>query len=176
MLEAGMAKPEDFKGMSPDFVKPAGERCPHQRHSKGCAIYAKRPFGCRTWNCRWLVEDDTQDLKRPDRSHYVIDIMPDYLEVQDNETGGKVTTLTAIQIWVDPKYPDAHRDPALREYLERRGKEDMVAIIRYNSSDAFTIFPPSLSEDGQWHEVESKLDRNRSAGVMPGDIRITFED
>jgi len=54
---------------------------------KGCAIYAKRPMSCALWNCRWLVNDDTAELSRPDRSPYVIDIMPDYVTVLDRETG-----------------------------------------------------------------------------------------
>ncbi|HMF29541.1 MAG TPA: YkgJ family cysteine cluster protein, partial [Candidatus Cybelea sp.] len=46
MIEVGMMTREQFAQMTPDFDKPAGKRCPHQRHSKGCAIYARRPFGC----------------------------------------------------------------------------------------------------------------------------------
>ena len=47
--------------------KAAGERCRHQRHHKGCAVYRKRgfPSECGAWSCRWLVEDDTADLSRP---------------------------------------------------------------------------------------------------------------
>src|SRR5437879_280323 len=79
MIERGIGAPKDFTGMIPDFDKPAGERCSHQRTGKGCAIYTKRPFGCRFWNCAWLANADTADLRRPDRSHYVVDIAPDYV-------------------------------------------------------------------------------------------------
>jgi len=151
MVEAGMAKVSDFRGMMPDFTKVAGERCQHQRRT-GCAVYDRRPFGCRYWNCRWLVNDDTGDLRRPDRSHYVIDIMPDFVTLFDNETGYR-RDIQVVQIWVDPGYRDAWRDPALLAYLERRGLEGTAALIRFSSSEGFTLFPPSMSEDGQWHEV-----------------------
>src|SRR5262249_38032112 len=78
LVQRGFARPSEFVGMMLEFDKPHGERCPHQC-SKGCRVYARRPFGCRYWNCRWLVNDDCGDLRRPDRSHVVIDLMPDFV-------------------------------------------------------------------------------------------------
>lgn len=149
MIEAGWAKPEEFRGMLPDFDKPAGARCPHQRHGKGCAVYAQRPFGCRMWSCRWLADPEaTANLSRPDRAGYVIDPMPDFITLEDAD--GTQVNVEVIQIWVDPKRPDAHQDSHLRAYLERESK---VALIRFNESDGFSLWPPSLSSDGQWHEL-----------------------
>jgi hypothetical protein len=56
---------------------------------------------------------------------------------------------------VDPKYPDAHRDPALRAYLERRADENIIGLVRWDNEQAMAIFPPALSADRQWHEVTS---------------------
>ena len=134
-----------------DFDKPAGQRCPHQRHNKGCSVYERRPLGCRFWNCRWLVSDDTAELSRPDRSHYVIDISPDYVTYTDNATGAKVT-VPVVQIWCDPAYPDAHRDPALRAFLERRAAEGQAGLVRYNELDALLIVAPAMTADGKWCE------------------------
>ena len=53
-----------------EIGKVANTRCEHQRTGKGCTIYARRPFSCSSWSCRWLLEDDTADLSRPDRAHY----------------------------------------------------------------------------------------------------------
>lgn len=134
--------------------KVAGERCKHQRHSKGCAVYARLATvspECRLWSCRWLVEDDTADLRRPDRSHYVIDIMPDFVTVRDDESGN-LEHIQVVQIWVDPKFPDAHRDPALRAYLERRAEERIIGLVRYDNERGFAIFPPKLSSTGDWIE------------------------
>jgi len=145
-----------------ELDKKAGERCRYQRHGKGCVVYntSRMPTGCHFWNCRWLVNDDTGDLSRPDRAHYVIDIMPDYIVVTD-ETTGVTTNVEVIQIWCDPDYPDAHRDPALRRYLERRAAEGKIALVRYNQSDAFAIMPPSMTSDRQWHEHTGKVDKDR---------------
>ena len=135
--------------------KGAGERCRHQRHGKGCTVYdalERISPECRKWNCRWLVNDDTADLRRPDRSHYVIDVTPDYLTVRNDETGER-QHVQIVQIWVDPKFPDAHRDPALRAYLERRAKDNVLGLVRWGNRKGMAIFPPTLSHDRQWHEV-----------------------
>lgn len=133
--------------------KRGGERCKHQRHT-GCAVYHKpgMPPECAIWNCRWLVNDDTANLSRPDRSHYVIDIMPDFVTAIDNETGRRLD-VEVIQIWVDPKHRDAHKDPALRAYIERRAEEGKMALIRYSETEAFNLLAPAICGDGQWHEI-----------------------
>ena len=129
----------------PPLDKKTGQRCEHQKFGKGCAVYHTRamPSACELWNCRWVVNDDTDNLSRPDRSHYVIDIMPDYITLQNNDTG-ETFEIQVVQIWIDPKYPDAHRDPALRAYLLRRAEEGMAALVRLDARRAITLFPPSM--------------------------------
>jgi hypothetical protein len=57
-------------------------------------------------------------------------------------------------------------DPALRAYLDRRARlEGMAAIVRYNASDAFTLFAPSLCADGEWHEHHSTSVRGATHSV-----------
>lgn len=140
----------------PSGKKPAGERCSHQRTGKGCSIYAKRPLSCRMWNCRWLVEDDTADLRRPDRTHYVIDILPDYITLEPHD-GSASVNVEVVQVWVDPDYPDAWRDPALLAYLDRRGKEGIAGLIRWGSGEGMTVFPPSMASDGEFHTRRSSM-------------------
>jgi hypothetical protein len=172
-IEIGLSSAADAAGTMRDFDKPAGKPCPHQRHGKGCSVYSTRPFGCRFWNCRWLGGDDTDDLQRPDRSHYVVDISPDYVTT-DDENGNK-QTVPVVQIWIDGNYPDAHRDPALRAFLERRAAEGMAALVRYNAIDALFIAAPALNADRQWHEHRPKrtdaephsvLDKVKALGPM----------
>lgn len=139
--------------------KKAGERCRHQRFAKGCAVYHAVGFPpeCGVWSCRWLVGDGTESLSRPDRSHYVIDLMPDFVSMTDNATGQR-QNVPAIQVWVDPAFPDAHRDKWLREYLELRARDHgEVAIIRYGSGAGFVLFAPCWSDDGQWHQEGGTL-------------------
>lgn len=132
-----------------ELQKDAGQRCQHQRHT-GCRIYPKRPPSCRLWSCMWLVGDGTEAMSRPDASHYVVDVLPDYVTAVSES--GQRENIGVLQVWVDPRHPDAHRDPALRAFLDRYGAEKgMAAIIRYGSSEGFTLFPPSLT-GGRWIE------------------------
>lgn len=134
--------------------KKAGQRCAFQKFHKGCAVYntARMPPECSLWNCRWLVNDDTGELGRPDRGHYVIDIMPDFITIVDNETGGR-RDIQVVQIWIDPGHPEAHRDPALRRYMMRRAEQGIAALVRFDGRKALMIFAPPLASDRQWHEV-----------------------
>jgi hypothetical protein len=139
------------------FVKSAGTRCQHQRHGKGCNIYDHRPWCCKMWSCQWLLGADTGELRRPDRSHYVIDVVPDAVVLFDHQQGIE-HTVYVVQVWCDPDYPDAIRDTALRDYMAMRAARDgMATMIRYSDKDAFVIFPPALSADREWHEMRSDL-------------------
>jgi hypothetical protein len=164
MIDAGWARPSDFAGMVNEWTKPAGEPCKYQRHKKGCSIYARRPFCCRNWSCRWLTGDDTADLSRPDRSRYVIDLVPDFVTLRPND-GGEPTNIEVVQIWVDSKTPEAWRDPALLAYIERRAAEGKAAIIRFDTKRAIVVFAPALSQDGQWHEVHNGELRPQHVGA-----------
>lgn len=169
MLEHGMINAAEIGGMVPDFDKPAGQRCQYQKHNKGCAIYAKRPFGCRFWNCRWLVNDDTAELSRPDRSHLVIDIMPDYVTLATES--GSTTDVEVVQVWCDPGYRDAHREPHFRHWVERRAAEGKAVIVRFSSADAVTLFAPALSSDREWHEVTGQAVPERDVADVIEHIR-----
>lgn len=144
-----------------NFHKPAGQRCQHQRIGRGCAVHdqpALKPTSCSFWSCRWLTGDDTADLSRPDRSHYVIDMVPDFITVTDH---GVRHQLQVIQIWVDPNHRDAHRDPALRAYIERRAEQGIAALVRYDEHEALAIFAPRFSATQQWQEVPSRSTAGR---------------
>lgn len=160
-----------------ELAKPAGQRCRHQITHKGCRVYNQSgmPTSCRIWSCVWLVGAgaDALDLRRPDRTHYVIDITPDYVTIRDDTGVEPPRTVPVIQIWIDPDYPDAHRDPALRVWLARRGEQGIAALIRFDSSRAMTLFPPALASDGQWHECESN--HARGAAHSPDEVAAALE-
>jgi hypothetical protein len=156
-----------------DFYKPAGQRCPHQRHT-GCAVYAKRPLGCRMWSCRWLVSDDTAELRRPDRAGYVVDMVPDFIRLKPND-GSEPMTMQVVQIWADPKRRDDwFHDEALLRYLERRAAEGIAALVRFDSHDAVGVFAPAISSDYQWHVMPGgQLMRERTTwpGATPQPVK-----
>lgn len=155
----------------PQLGKLAGQRCPHQRHSCGCAIYATRPNSCRLWVCQWRNDPEhTADLRRPDRSHYVIDIMPDYVTVINNKTGER-DDVAVVQIWIDDRYPEAHRDPALRAFLESNKVPGIVR--RTNNTSALILSPPCCSEDNEWHELETSMtQKEHSAADIAGKLGL----
>jgi len=134
--------------------KGANTRCAHAR-GLGCNIYRKEgfPSECALWNCRWIINDDTADLQRPDRCHYVIDIVPDFVTTGDT----RAIKIPIIQVWCDPRYPDAHRDPALRAWILRQ--TGFAALVRYNARDAIFLLPPTMSDTGQWEEVSGNRNR-----------------
>lgn len=126
--------------------KPANQKCEHVC-SKGCHIYESRPNPCRYFNCRWLFDDRTGNLRRPDKVGYVIDPMLDGIIANGDP-------VSVIQVWVDPKNRDAHRDPALRDYLSEIAKTyGFPAIIRWSSTDAMFLAAPSLTESKEWLEL-----------------------
>jgi len=152
------------------FVKPAGQRCLHQKAGVGCRVHGTdaMPMSCKLWSCRWLMGEDTQDLQRPDRTHYVIDPMPDFVTQEGR-------AMEVVQVWVDPAYPDAHRDPALRRWIERRNKP---ALIRYSERVGMLVAPPACNEDNEWLEIptqdtgEEQHSMNQLAETLGGHLEM----
>jgi hypothetical protein len=140
--------------------KEAGQRCKHQSR-KGCSVYKHLALispECRIWNCQWLGDSEGSGLRRPDHCHYVVDVMPDFVGIEPHD-GGAVITMPCRQVWIDPDYPDAHRDPALRRWAERQAVErGEVVMIRWATKEQPTLVlvAPVLSDDGEWHEIWSK--------------------
>jgi hypothetical protein len=137
--------------------KGANQRCRHQRVGKGCMVYRRLEQiapECRLWSCAWLVDPEAAGLRRPDRGHYVVDTFPDFI-LQTNDAGEQIRH-PVIQVWLDPAYPDAHRDSKLRAYIEKR---NMLALIRIGSRDGFILSPPGRNDSRQWHEHPRSLSK-----------------
>ena len=149
--------------------KPRNTRCAHQRTAKGCTVYRtpRMPAECHIWSCRWLVDPAAAALRRPDRCHYVVDVMPDMITV---ERDGVRRDCLVVQIWVDPYYPAAHRDPALRAYLARIAEAERIpAIVRGGGDTALLLAAPCLGDGVRWIErsvVMTGTDRNRLVDRM----------
>lgn len=131
----------------PELEKPNNVRCVYQC-SKGCRIYARRPHSCAFWNCRWLAGDDTG--QRPDRAHYVVDMMPDFVIARPLD-GSEPHKVAVMQVWVEPGHDVTH-DPALRAFIER---ERTAALIRDGKLGTF-IAPPSVNADHTWFVQSSE--------------------
>ena len=159
----------------PEGNKPANTRCRHLC-SKGCRIYVRRPEPCRMWSCRWLFDPMATGLRRPDLSGYIIDPMLDTV-LADGQP------VEVLQIWVDPKRPEAHRAPELRAYLHQvAGKHRIPALVRWNSADAMLIVAPPLTENGEWFEGggaintrENMVAKIKAAGAVVNPMSIMAE-
>lgn len=98
----------------------------------------------------WLIDPTTISLDRPDRSHYVLDIMPDYIEVIPDDK--EPIKIPVVQVWVDPKHRDAYQDPALLKFLEGRfNRFQQLALIRYSATEAILLLPPAISPTKDWY-------------------------
>ena len=140
-----------------ELNKKSGVRCHNQRSGLGCQIYPTRPLSCRVWSCRWLTDKTTMHLLRPDRSHYVIDQLPDTIRINIPASESEEASqedIPAVVVWVDPKHPDAHQDHRLRNWLNGI---NMVAIIRYDETQGFVLFPPKLTGGRGWVEHASSV-------------------
>lgn len=133
-----------------EIAKPGHVRCKHLKAAKRCSVYhsAAMPTSCRVWNCRWLVDDEHGDLQRPDRSHFVVDVMPDIMRATENATGQQ-HEFDVIVVWTERGHDDAHRDPGLRRYIERAGKP---MLVRFHGGEAMLVSPPSRSDNKGWLE------------------------
>lgn len=133
--------------------KAANERCTYQRRGRrGCSIYARRPDSCRYWSCQWLINaGETAKLSRPDRCHYVIDPIPDYVGFQHEGSAG-IEHIMAVQVWIDPRFPAAHQDQSLRRFLYDTWQ---AALVRYGSREVLLLIPPE-EYDGEWLERKSQ--------------------
>jgi hypothetical protein len=129
-----------------EIEKPANVRCPHQRVGKGCSIYANRPMSCRLWSCQWLLGEELGE--RPDRSRLVVDPLPDFVVTVDDDTGER-KEVPVVQVWCSSSDREAHRNPAFRAWLDRKG---IPALIRFDNRSGLLIAPPSRSTDGEWFE------------------------
>jgi hypothetical protein len=134
-----------------EIGKPANQRCQHQRHGVGCAIYKHRPISCQLWSCQWLLGEDVGE--RPDRSRLIVDPMPDYVVTVDEVTGERNNT-PVIQCWCESRDRDAHRNPAFRAWLTARNEP---ALIRFDNKEALFLAPPGRVKEGGWMEKWSHM-------------------
>lgn len=141
--------------MRPD-PKTWNTKCRHQRAGNhGCQVYhTVRPSSCKTWSCAWLVGAHTENVRRPDRSHYVIDM---YLASFSITQGGKPREFKSIQVWLDPGYPNAWKDLQLFKFIDYYANAyGYATTIRLQDiGDTIILFPPAVSVvPGEWTKME----------------------
>jgi hypothetical protein len=99
-----------------------------------------------------MMDIYAKELKRPDKTGYCIDPMIDRVVSSDGDI------IVVIQVWVDPKRPNAHRDPALRAYLADMWQRfNLFAIVRFGNDGGFMLVPPNADDNTEWLEIESHM-------------------
>jgi hypothetical protein len=162
----------------PALKKPAGARCQYQRAGKGCTIHSRpgirsrQPASCEAWACRWLAEAaETIGMPRPDRAHYVLDPLTDFIRLTHMETG-EPTDVASVQVWIDPAFPEARNSPHLRAFILRMARDhQMPTILRWNNKEVTVVWAP-LTDDAQW--LESTVPADMGVGLysqLPEDDR-----
>jgi hypothetical protein len=152
-----------------ELDKLAGQNCRFIKFKRGCTVYASpvMPNSCKLWSCRWLVDPEAIDLPRPDRSGYVVDLMPDFVMAQDNETGEE-HRIEVVQVWVDPaRFRSIHDHPALKIYLNKVAENGIAALLRFDSQKAIAVLPPAMT-GGVWHVQDGTKDREHTIGEILG--------
>lgn len=136
-----------------ELQKPSNTRCQHQGR-QGCGIYQQPgfPVSCHLWSCRWLLGYETEDMPRPDRCGWVIDVMPDMVTLR-NEGLGEVAQIEVVVVWVEPGR-DVLKDRRLVRYIERQGEQGRAVILRHGTSIATAVFGSAMSGDGKMHIVD----------------------
>lgn len=99
-------------------------------------------------------------MRRPDKTGYVIDPMLDGILANESP-------IDVIQIWVDPSRRDAHRDPALREYVAKIAEIYRIpAIVRWSSEEGMLLVAPILNADNEWVEYNGDKMNMRTEAEM----------
>jgi hypothetical protein len=138
---------------------------------RGCKIYGDRPFECRVWSCGWLLgaEYGAEGLKRPDRSHLVVDPSPDFIRVFDGVRGE--IRVPVLQVWVDPRYSSAHVERNFRAFARMKAEaEGLVTLLRFSSSEGYVLAAPSQSDSGDWMLLSGRTEGQHSAGEIVGTL------
>ncbi len=90
--------------------------------------------------------------------------MPEFITLQ---SGDASEDIEVIQIWCDPRFPEAHRDPKLRAFLERRANEGVMALVRFGSDGgAIVLIAPCLNNANIWIEHKSQCSVQHSVAEI----------
>lgn len=152
----------------PPLNKLAGIKCKFQRHNKGCTVHGtvEQPRACQVWHCRWLLNDDAGKLSRPDRAHYVIDMLPDEITIQPDDKSEPPKKYIAVQVWIDPDYPEAWKqDDELFAWVLRKAEHGIPTLLRINKGEArqgIGLIAPPITGKG-WVISEGTI--NMSMGL-----------
>jgi hypothetical protein len=108
-----------------ELAKPASLWCSHCKPGRGCLIYANRPAECESFSCRWLVDEQLDQL------------------------WNLTTSEDGIEIRCDPGFPDAWRKEPFRSEIRQWAASgetlDMTVVVM--SGQKLTLVMPDRELD-----------------------------
>ena len=108
-----------------ELAKPASLWCSHCKPGRGCLIYANRPAECESFSCRWLVDEQLDQL------------------------WNLTTSEDGIEIRCDPGFPDAWRKEPFRSEIRQWAVSgetlDMTVVVM--SGQKLTLVMPDRELD-----------------------------
>ena len=91
--------------------KPFGERC-SEVCKKGCGIYERRPDGCRSYECHWLLNGFLETKHRPDKTGIVFDDgeirKEEVWAALQRDLGLEFPPVTAREVWAGAFKKESH--------------------------------------------------------------------
>lgn len=127
----------------PAIEKPGFKWCKHAKpgSNHSCTIYDHKPSDCTWWNCYYLdclVSGQTPPFDRPDRTHYVVDMLLDVVDWNGRD-------YPTIQVWEDPSYKGVWRDDKrLVKFIERAASQEVLTLIRHSPTLGTVVISPPL--------------------------------
>jgi hypothetical protein len=112
-----------------------------------------------------MTRDNDFHLKRPDKGGYIVDLVPDTINLEMGD--GEIIPIEVCQIWTASNRPSAHNAPELRSFLAYLGQYAIAALVRRNSSDAFVLYPPAITGKG-WVKKRGTLGQPLKGGFYQG--------
>lgn len=109
----------------PELRKPRGQVCEYCAWTKGCTVYAKRPGGCRDFDCSYLLSPALGEEWKPTTAHMVLG----YRAQED-----------IILIFTDPDYPGMWRtEPYATRVKKWAGMTDIGYVLIWESGRALAL-------------------------------------
>lgn len=114
----------------------------------------------------------TEDLRRPDRSRYVVDIFYDFLTF----TGEKPITVETMQVYAARSDVDIIlRDKGLLRLIEAHAQEGIVTLIRCSETQGIVLVHPLLhpGDDMLRIELDNQVNDNVQFDFAHSERRLT---
>lgn len=122
-----------------EIKKPPLAECEHC-HIFGCSIYSTRPKECEEFDCLWLTDNSLPENLKPSNSHVVLSDLAHDLKLE----GVEPTEKTLI-VHIDPDFPDAYKQGAMKDFLNKHLKEGTALIV---------VRPDQQKEFMKWGTVD----------------------